>query len=202
MPAMPTHSTFHASSTRRQQAGFTLVEIIVGIVVLGIALSLITSLILPAARQSVEPVYQVRASALGQALLDEIMALSFDPNNDRSGGAVRCGSSSDRPNCAAPVIPGQRAANPKPRNEFSSVDDFNGIDQLSLALNVGEQYAERYRNFGVAIATCYVNSVSVSAGVQQVSDCVNQVTDYKQVRVVITTPSGQDIAFTGVRGNY
>ena len=51
------------------QSGFTLIELIIGIVMFAIALSIITALIAPQAKQSAEPIVALRASELGQALM-------------------------------------------------------------------------------------------------------------------------------------
>ena len=48
--------------------GFTLIEMVIGIVVFSIALTLFTSLIVPQVIRSVDPIFQVRASELGQVL--------------------------------------------------------------------------------------------------------------------------------------
>jgi MSHA pilin protein MshD len=70
--------------------GFTLIEIIVGIVVLGVALMVITSALGPLYQRSADPWHQVRAAELGHSLLNEIMARSFDENSDRAGGEFDC----------------------------------------------------------------------------------------------------------------
>ena len=63
---------------QQNQCGFTLVEIIVGLVTLGLSFVILTIIIFPQAQRSAEPVLQIRAAALGQALLDEIMSKGFD----------------------------------------------------------------------------------------------------------------------------
>ena len=44
------------------QSGFTLIELIIGIVMFAIALSIITALIAPQAKQSAKPIVSLRAS--------------------------------------------------------------------------------------------------------------------------------------------
>lgn len=70
--------------------GFTLIELIVGIVVLSISFSLLTSLILPLSEKSAKQLHQVRASELGQSMMNEILARAFDQQSDMAGGLVRC----------------------------------------------------------------------------------------------------------------
>ncbi|MFT6209390.1 MAG: MSHA pilin protein MshD, partial [Colwellia sp.] len=70
--------------------GFTLIELVVGIVVFSIALMLFTSLIVPQAVRSVDPIFQVRATELAQSLINEIVSKPFDENSNRTGGTARC----------------------------------------------------------------------------------------------------------------
>lgn len=71
--------------------GFTLIELIIGVVVLAFAFSLIATLIFPQAIRSAEPVLQVRAANLAQAFVEEIQGKAFDDNSAQSGGTLRCG---------------------------------------------------------------------------------------------------------------
>lgn len=169
------------------QRGFTLVEIIVGIVVLAIALTLITSIILPAARQSVTPVYQVRAAELGQAMLNEILSKSFDEQSDRQGGQVRCGE--EGVNCTD-------SSNFGPDNEdrdrFDDVDDYHQLTSIESAL--GEDLSNRYPNYTVLVDVCYSDSSGT---------CGNQPDPlFKRILVTVTTPEGQNFDFSAVRGNF
>ena len=69
--------------------GFTLIEQVIGIVVFSIALGLFISLLVPQVVRSVELVYQVRASVLGQSLISEISGKCYGESSDRTGGAIR-----------------------------------------------------------------------------------------------------------------
>ena len=70
--------------------GFTLIEIIIGIVVIAIVTLVVTAGMGPLFRQSVDPWQQVRAAELGQSLMNEIMARKFDDANTAS---YRCSAS-------------------------------------------------------------------------------------------------------------
>ena len=73
------------------RSGFTLLELIVGVVVLGIALLMISSILGPMYIRSSEPWQQVRAAELGHSLMNEILGKSFDEHSNRSGSLWRCG---------------------------------------------------------------------------------------------------------------
>ncbi|MCC5879195.1 MAG: type II secretion system protein [Idiomarina sp.] len=169
-------------------AGFTLIEIIVGIVVLGVALTLITSLIVPAARQSVSPVYQVRAAELGQTMLNEIISKSFDQQSDRQGGRLRCDPISAQ-DCTAWNALGPDTG--EQRENFNDVDDFDGLNQIQSAL--GEDLSARYPGYELAISVCYATPEG---------QCVDAQQAYKRILVVVTTPEGQRFDFSAIRGNF
>ena len=58
----------------RNSKGFTLVELVVGIVVMAIALTFMANVFFSNPQRSVEPVLQIRAAEIGQGLMDEILA--------------------------------------------------------------------------------------------------------------------------------
>lgn len=62
---------------RRLNRGFTLIEFIVALVVLGLGSALLVSFITPAAR-SADPMIQAQARAIAAAYMDEILLRSVD----------------------------------------------------------------------------------------------------------------------------
>ena len=76
---------------RAPERGFTLIELIVGIVLLAVALTGILGLLINQAPKAVDPVQQVRAAQLAQRLAGEILQKSFDEQSDHNGGRYRCG---------------------------------------------------------------------------------------------------------------
>ncbi len=62
------HRGYSYNAYRIKTGGFTLVESIVGIVVLAISFSVLTALIYPIAEQSAEQLHQVKAAELGQSV--------------------------------------------------------------------------------------------------------------------------------------
>ncbi len=59
--------------------GFTLLEIIVVVVVLGIGAATLTMGLRTAIQQSADPVVVRQAISIAQAMMDEIMSKSYDP---------------------------------------------------------------------------------------------------------------------------
>lgn len=173
---------------QKNNAGFTLVEIIVGIVVLAIALTIMTTLLLPQARQSVEPIFQVRAAELGQSMIDEIMGKSFNPASDRSGGRLRC-DESDAPACEPiPECPGSFLN----REDFISVADYNCYSSFETAL--GEDISAAYPNFELAVEVYFSDALGTPDS--------STPRRFKTILVTVTTPTGQPFEFSAVRGNF
>lgn len=169
--------------------GFTLIEIVIGIVVLAIALVGLSATLFPQAQRSVDPVYQVRATELGQSLLTEIISLSFDQANNQAGGNNRCSDSAPRV-CTAPADLGPEGG--EGREDYNDVDDFNGFS-TSGDLLTGATVSDLYKNFTLVVSVCYTPSVTGA--------CTNNITNYKKVETQVTTPSDLVITFTAYRGN-
>lgn len=168
--------------------GFTLVEIVVGLVVLAIALVGISSTLFQQSRNSVDPVYQVRATELGQSLLTEILALDFDQANSQGSSAGSCN----------PVPPRQCSttlgAEEPSREDWNDVDDFDGYTTAGELLS-GATISDLYRNFEVSVTVCYAATSTGSCGPDATIE------DYKRIQVDVTTPNGQVITFAAYRGN-
>lgn len=77
-------------SARYLKQGFTLIESIVAMVVMAIAMTILFSIFFPRVEDSGRPQYIVRASALGQSMMNTILSRGFDENSDPSGGLLRC----------------------------------------------------------------------------------------------------------------
>lgn len=183
----PNHAKFGQFS--RMTTGFTLIELIIGVVVLAFAFSLIATLIYPQAIRSAEPVLQVRAANLAQAFIDEIQAKAFDENSSQSGGDLRCGETGAPP-CSATLGPDGET-----RDRFDDVDDYHQLQltQPNLADVLGASLADDYRGFSYAISVCY-------SDVQ--GTCSSAVTTFKRVTVSLATSQSQDFVFSYVKGNY
>lgn len=179
---------------RSSQQGFTLVELIIGLVVLGLAVVMLAMLFFPQAQRSAEPILQTRAAGLGQALMLEIMSKSFDQHSDRTGGLLRCGET-DAPTCTEPTALGPDSG--ETRALFNDVDDYHGLNSIDAPLSdaLGQAIGHRYPNFNYAIDVCYYDVA--------IKECSpDDITPYKLITITITTPLGQDIGFSAVRGNY
>jgi MSHA pilin protein MshD len=102
------------------QAGVSLVELIVFIVVLSIALVALLGAFLQATTKNAEPLIRVRMLEAAQSQLDEIMALKYDANTP-SGGVPACNS------------PGAASCNNTPDADMNDVDDYQAWSDTPYA---------------------------------------------------------------------
>jgi MSHA pilin protein MshD len=108
--------------TGGQQAGFTLVEMVITIVALAIALLGITAAISGGIGRSGDTLVETRAVALAQSYLDEIFGKRFDENS-HPRGIPPC-----RTNCTDAVSLGLDAGETE-RYHFDDVDDYDGLEE-------------------------------------------------------------------------
>ncbi|WP_339720771.1 type II secretion system protein [uncultured Paraglaciecola sp.] len=174
-------------------AGFTLIELVIGIIVFSIALVLFTSLIVPQVIRSVDPIFQVRAAELGQSIINEIAGKSFDEKSDRTGGANFCDAA-----CIGSINLGPDGS--ETRATFDDVDDYNGLNESGGAIKntLGESNTlndyNLYEGFSLSVSVVY------DSDMDGVADTV--VGNTKLITVTITTPNDEDIIFSSFRSNY
>ncbi|MGF1725771.1 type IV pilus modification PilV family protein [Photobacterium nomapromontoriensis] len=111
----------------KRQSGFTLIEGIITIVILGIAMVTLTSFLFPQAERSATSYYQARAAAVGNAFLNAILARKFDEQSDPFGDSVvRCGEKGANP-CTTPEASG-RWPRDKVDAQGNSIEYFKYLD--------------------------------------------------------------------------
>lgn len=197
----------------KRAPGFTLLEIIIGMVFLAIALTGVLSVMVSQTKRVTDPVQQVRAAELAQRILNEILAKPFDQNSDQNGSHWRCGevvNNVSYPACTAQAQYGPDAGETTPYL-FSDVDDFHTpaicTAKLTGANCVNSQWVSaafftqnssglqnEYANFYIRIL---VTPTSWSPACT-LSGC--QVG--KQVDLTVMLPDGSQVPFTLIRGNY
>ncbi|ELM3614848.1 prepilin-type N-terminal cleavage/methylation domain-containing protein [Aeromonas sobria] len=205
---------------RSLKRGFTLIELIVGIVLLAVALTGILGLLINQAPQAVDPVQQVRAAQLAQRLSGEILQKSFDEQSDHNGGRYRCGETFNSQfygDCSCPVgvactqqppapaITGWQASaygpdsgEPAPYT-FNDVDDFDTAGSWQKAswftqTSVVTNNDDEYRNYQVRIAVTPDNLFG-SPGLK--AESIG-----KRILLQVKLPDGSVLDFSFYRGNY
>lgn len=206
MPASNLRRPFPSTSiSLRSIQGFTLIELVIGMVVMAIALTIVTSIMMPTALRSIDPIYQVKATELANGLMNEIMGKRFDEQSDASGGSIRCDESLNGDSDL--LDDGERAcslssqfgpmvdAGEVDRNDFDDVDDFHGYTGILNSLN--RDLAQTYPNFTATVSVVYTSGFSQTPLADP-----NDTSNSKLITINVTTPNGLSLVFSRIRGNY
>ena len=183
-----------------KSSGFSLIELVIGIVVLSISFSVLFQMILPTATQGATQIHQIRAAELGQSLMSEIMGKAFDENSDMMGGMTRCGEDADGDGTieqACSTTLGDEEGGD--RSLFDDVDDYNyynnnSIIEDSLSDNLDDDLANIYRGFSVNI------SVINDGDYDGIADTINNIA--KLITITVTTSEGVEITFSSYKANF
>ncbi|HCG7304183.1 prepilin-type N-terminal cleavage/methylation domain-containing protein [Vibrio parahaemolyticus] len=198
----------------KKSSGMTLIEMIIAIVLMGIAMVAFTSFLVPQIRDSAIPHYQTRAAALGQGFMSQILSRGFDQWSDFDGGTVRCGEPKDSPHPDNPLNLcsstlgvdtdyGEDASNP---SSFNDVDDYigcwststtafqcDGIPRGNISDVLGVDSTEQYKNFRLEVSVAYDDLTDKAP---------DEITEYKKVTLRIFAGNTQPLTLTAIKGNY
>ena len=163
---------------RKHSDGFTLLELVIGIVVFTISLTVVLSLIVPQAEQTAEPFRQVKAAKLGQSLMNDILSRSYDENSDRSPPFETCNA---KGNCSTTLGPEEAS-----EDDYDDVDDYNGYTVNDVGGN--------YSSFGFTVTVDYDSDLNDSTPTDGLT--------FKRIDIAVTAPDGQVYNFSAYRGSY
>lgn len=179
-----------AAKSKAAVAGFTLIELVVGMLVMSIALVMLATMLFPQADRSVQTLQRVQSAELGQSILNEIWGKRYDQNTNPNGGIPPCypknmaiPADSTAKQCSIKLGPDDGES----RNHYNDIDDYNGLDINSKMLNSDKTYASLYPEFGLNVNVSYVNPNTQAQ---------------KLIQVIVTTPAGEAIEYDAVRSNF
>ena len=155
--------------------GFSLIELVITIVVLGIALSALTSSIFTGVGRNADPLWQSKASQLSQAYLDEILSMRFAETSPLGGGAI-----------GTCFVAGNEADETS-RSLYDDVDDYHALTETADFLDTTT----------VSSYSGYTVSIEVT--------CVEQgnpaLVDSKLIVLTISSPVNQNLVFSVLRAD-
>lgn len=164
-----------------KQGGVTLIELVITIVILGIALGALVSALSTGISQSATPMWEGKALEISQAYLDEILAMSFDDATPVGGGEVL------------------GAANPctisnegQSRAQFDDVDDYHGLSDSPPSLIETSIDMSSYNNYRVEVA--------VACAGTELGYSNNRFA--KRIQVTVTVPGGESRTVAVYKGNF
>jgi MSHA pilin protein MshD len=162
------------------QAGVTLIELVIFIVVVSVGIAGVLSVINNTTRSSADPMVRKQLLSIAEAMMDEIV--SKDYQNDASDP----GNTSATLGCTSSTTPLCRSNTPIDRANYNDVTDYNGWNQIGITDVDGNAVA------GLSTYTMTVTVTAVASwnGVPA-----------KLVAVTVGN-NGQSISLQGYRTNY
>ena len=179
------------NSPSRAVRGFTLIELVITIVVLGVGVAAFTRLMNASTLASVDPMIRQQAHALAQSYLEEVLLNSFcDPDLSTDCPAF-CTGANICSTCGGSASPAPAESRPV----YDDVCDYNGIADTGAR-----------NQFGAAIAPLSAYNVSVTvddAGVALpgLSSANGQVVRI-DVNVTHASNPNVDVTLSAYRTNY
>ena len=157
---------------RLRQAGVSLLELILAIVIIGVAMASVMSVFLVSTQHSADPMVVQQAELIAEAYLDEILAKKFyDPDTNN-------------------VCPAAEAS----RALYDNVCDYNMASPQAPADQFGTAI--------VALAAYSVQVTVSNSGVTLNGTDNTSVIRVLRVDVNVTGPNGTNLTLTGYRTNY
>jgi MSHA pilin protein MshD len=170
---------FHrlSQSTR----GFTLIELVIGMMVIGIAIVMLTSMLFPQADRAASTLQRVRSAELAHSVMNEIWGKRYDQNTNPNGGVPACNAPTGIACTAVLGLDGES------RDMFNDVDDYNGLDEDDNMLDSSQTYVQAYPRYQLQVTVAYLDSATKAQ---------------KLITVDVTTPANEVITYQAVRSNY
>lgn len=171
-----------------RQRGLTLIELIIFIIIVGVALAGVLSVLNVTARASADPMIRKQMLTIAESLLEEIEALPFTWCDPDDSAAATASSAGDCTTQEAIGIEGTEARS-SATAPLDNVSDYHG---LTITTNIG----------GTAMPSGYSASVSVATdaafGPTGVQPPASEV-----LRITVTVTHGSDtLALSGYRTRY
>ncbi|MGI2107043.1 type IV pilus modification PilV family protein [Shewanella frigidimarina] len=162
--------------------GFTLIELVIGMMVIGIAIVMLTSMLFPQADRAAATLHRVRSAELAHSVMNEIWGKRYDQSTNPNGGVPACNVSGGI-TCTSAGLLGPEET----RNMFNDVDDYNGLDEDDNMLDSSQAYTQAYPRYQLQVSVEYLDAATQGQ---------------KLITVAVTTPANEVITYQAVRSNY
>jgi MSHA pilin protein MshD len=181
------------SSSAVRQRGVTLIELIVFIVIVGVAVVSILGVLSLTTRNSADPLRHKQALMIAEGLLEEVELANFtycDPNSADAGSATSVAA------CGTPEMFGPEMNDARP---YDNVNDYGG--SLTRFYNAANQLADANGNpIGVNGYDATVNIVPET--LNGIAGGTTADPDVLRITVTVTYDGGQTVSLDGYRTRY
>lgn len=170
--------------------GFTLIELIVAIVIIGTCVAGVLAAFSASVRGSADPMVSKQLVAIAEALLEEVQQASFTYCDPVDANAEKATSSAD---CATvPEKIGPEAGNARP---FDNVNDYHDL-KLNPISDVAGNPVPDLAAYSAVIAVAPAALNTLAAGVDAATS------DALRITVAVSGPGGQTFSLEGYRARY
>lgn len=176
---------------RRRQRGVTLVELVIAMVIIGLAVGGVMQAFQQAVRGSSSPLYAKQSLAIAEALLEEVQLAPFtyctplDPKYAANPAFVAASTA----DCTSGYIQGlgPEAGDTRP---FDNVGDYNGLSLSPITDVTGTTYPGLASGYSakVTVANAALNTVPAA--------------DSLHITVTVKAPDGESFSLEGYRARY
>lgn len=182
--------------------GFTLIETVMFIVIVGVAVAGVTIQFSQTVAHSADPLLRQKTIALANGIMDEIVRKRWDENTPIGGGCVVTIAATNV--CAVPGAPSVSTAwsDPTPtwandnggeaRAQYDDIDDYDAITAQSPPQDPTGANITDYAGYTLDITVSYPasnwNNIDKA--------------DVKQIELSLTNPIGESITYTTYRINF
>lgn len=185
--------------TERPNLGFTLVEIIIGLLLSSLAISLVATVIFPLFTRSVEPIYQIRAAEIAQSILDDAMSRRYDENSPLGGSPI---CSIATVSCTAVASLGADTGETD-RGSFDDVDDFNRF--CNSDNDIEDVFGNNLSLEGFTRGYTFRACVAYDGNYNGITNQIGQAGELnaKLITIRVTPPAqSSPVVISAYRGNY
>lgn len=196
-------------NAKKEQSGFTLLELIMTIIILGLS-SLIIVPFFQSISHNPDPMLRRRAISLGQSMMDEILAKKWDENTPNGGGPIcTTESGTGRTSITSCVNQagnigldaGETTTN---RGNWDDVDDYNDFPTETDTFKDQENNTFNLAGYSRSVSVRYIPSNSDPITATSPAGTTSQAgaTDSKKIVVTITSPLSETFSFVMVSCNF
>jgi MSHA pilin protein MshD len=174
---------------RQRVRGVSLIEVIIFILIVGIAAGGILMVFASTTRASADPLIRKQALAIAESLLEEIRLMPFT-FCDTDDPAVTTATSPA--GCATPEVMGPEAGETRyaALTPFDNVNDFNGFAMAGGILDITNTTITGLSAYSAAIAITPIVFVGIVA------------TEAQQITITVTGPGNITVTLDGIRTRH
>ncbi|VAX08156.1 MSHA pilin protein MshD [hydrothermal vent metagenome] len=215
-----TRTRFFSSLATRHSSlnvtGVTLIEMVIFIVIVGIAVTAVLSVYINVGRTGADPLVRIRGIELGQSMIEEILLKAYDHSTPLGGGCVQFSANS---RCTSGTSASAESAadfdDGESRDTFNDVDDYHNIaycgDNVTAADaacstactpmldDAGNNIATEYAGYAICIQVSFAGGEMNNTTPADVSVLAN---DGKRIDVIVTDHLNSRYQLSAYRLNF